>query len=332
VRTHSRWIAALTAAILALGVAACGSDDDDGTTTAAKSDAKKSYDIALITNDEFDPFYMTMNAGAQDAAKELGVKVSWSAPKTPDLPSQTAILQSVMARKPDAVLMSAVDSRGMVAPIRQLQAQKIPVILLDADVSDPSVRLAFIGSDNKAAGKLAAKTMNELLGGNGKVAYEGYVPGIQSVDARRDGWKEGLKEFPGLKDGGDTYDKGDLKDVAANVNALMKRNPDLAGIFASWTNPVIGAGNAIQNANKAGKVKLVGLDASPDEVSLLRRGVVSALIVQKVYDVGRKGVEDIVKYLNDGTKPSDTLLDAVVATKENMDSPEIKKYLYRTGK
>jgi ribose transport system substrate-binding protein len=318
--------ALLAVGVTALGVAACGSSSSKS--ASGGTAAKKAYNIALITNDQFDPFYMTMNAGAQDDAKKLGINVKWSAPATADLPSQTAVLQSVIARHPDGIIMSAVDGRGMVAPIRQAEAQGIPVITLDSDIADKSARLAYIGSNNVEAGKVAAETMAKLIGKGGKVAYEGYVPGIQSVDAREQGWTQELSAV-GLTQVGKTYDKGDLKDVAANVNGLLRRNSNLQGIFASWTNPVIGSANALQNAGKAGKVRLVGLDASPDQVALLRRGLVSALVVQKVYTMGQLGVQEMVHYLETKQKPQDKLLNFVVATRSNVDQPGVKQFLYR---
>lgn len=326
--------------LAALVFAACGSSDDDSSSSSSSSSsgtatgggdagkAREKYKIALITNEE-SSFYITLNAGAQAEAEKLGVEVDWTAPRTPDLPSQTASLQAVMARKPDAVLMTAVDNRGMVAPIRQLQAQNIPVIMLDSDVADRSVRLAYIGTNNEAAGRMAAETMDRLLGGRGKVAYEGYVPGIDSVDQRELGWRTALPDYPGLESVGQTYDRGDLADVAANVGGLIKRDPDLAGIFASWTNAAIGTANAVENAGKADQVNVVGMDADAEEVSLLRRGLIDALVVQQVYTAGGLGVRQIVDFLDNGTRPTDTLLDPVIATRDNVDDPEIRELLYR---
>ena len=338
-----RSLAGVALAALVLVFAACGSSDDNDSSSSGSSGstgsssgsdagkARKKYKIALVTNEE-SSFYITLNAGAQAAAKEMGVEVDWQAPRTPDLPSQTATLQSVMTRKPDAVLMTAVDNRGMVAPIRQLQSQRIPVIMLDADVADPSVRLSFIGTNNEAAGRMAAEAMNRILGGRGNVAYEGYVPGIESVDARERGWRAELPRFPGLRSVGQTYDRGDLADVAANVNGLIKRDPDLRGIFASWTNAAIGTANAVENAGKADDISVVAMDADPQEVSLLRRDLIDALVVQQVYTAGELGVRQIVDYLDNGTRPTDTLLDPVIATRENVADPEIEKLLYRAAK
>ncbi|MDO8185563.1 substrate-binding domain-containing protein [Conexibacter sp. JD483] len=338
-----RSLAGVALAALVLVLAACGSSDDNdssssgssgSTTSSSGSDAGKArekYKIALITNEE-SSFYITLNAGAQAEAEKLGVEVDWQAPRTADLPSQTATLQSVMARKPDAVLMTAVDNRGMVAPIRQLQSQRIPVIMLDADVADPSVRLSFIGTNNEAAGRMAAEVMDRLLDGRGNVAYEGYVPGIESVDARQRGWRAALPDYPGLRSIGETYDRGDLADVAANVNGLIKRDPDLRGIFASWTNAAIGTANAVENAGKADAISVVGMDADPQEVTLMRRGLIDALVVQQVYTAGELGVRQIVDYLDNGTRPEDTLLDPVIATRDNVADPDIEKLLYRAAK
>lgn len=336
-----RMLAGAALVALAFAVAACGSSDDSssssgstgasGSSDSSSSGGDKKYKLALITNEE-SSFYITLNAGAQAEAERLGVEVNWSAPRTPDLPSQTATLQSVIAKRPDGVLMTAVDRTGMVAPIRQLEAAGIPVIMLDSDVADRSVRLAYIGTNNETAGRMAAETMDRLLGGSGEVAYEGYVPGIESVDARERGWEEGLKEFSGLRQVGATYDRGDLAEVAANVNGLLRRNGDLGGIFASWTNAAIGTAQAVQNAGKTEDVNVVAMDADQQEVTLLRSGAIDALVVQQVFTAGELGVRQMVEFLENGTRPQDTLLDPVIATRDNVDDPEISKLLYRAAK
>jgi ribose transport system substrate-binding protein len=300
-----------------------------GTGASEPDESSKAYNIALITNDSFDPFYLTINRGAQDAAEELGVTVTWQAPGSPDVPSQTSVINSVLASNPDGIITSVVDAQAMVAPLQAIQEAGIPVIVVDTDVVDPSVRLGVIQSDNFAGGKLAADTIADLLDGEGKVGYEGYQPGIQSVDDRFNGWKEGIAQYPGLIDVGEEYDQGEVSQAAASTNAILSRHPDLSGMFGSWTNATIGIANAVQDAEKVDQVKIVGFDAAPDEVSLLSRGVVSALIVQKAYSMGDLSVNYMVDYLENGTMPPPkVLLDFVVATPDNMDSPDVAPFLY----
>ena len=118
-----------------------------------------------------------------------------------------------------------------------------------------------------------------------------------------------------------------MQENVSKTSALLSREPDLDVIFASWTNATIGASQAVQQAGR--DVSVVGVDASPEQVSLLQRGLVSALIVQRPYDMGGIAIEELFTYVNDGVEPqSEVLLDAVVATQENMDDPDISVYFY----
>jgi ribose transport system substrate-binding protein len=319
----------LSGLILALALGA-GASVARNSGPAGATGAKATYNVVLITNNSFDPFYITLAAGAKAEAKRLGVNLSWQAPKTLDLPAQTQVLQAAVAKKPDFIVMSTIDARGLIAPLKKVKEAGIPVLTVDTDVLDPSVRLGTITSDNELGGKIAAQTMARLVGGKGKVAYQGYIPGIQSVDLRRKGWDNGLKAYKGIENVGPSYDNYDLKQIVAKTNALMQRHSDLAGIFAPATNEVIGVANAVQNAGKAGKVKVVGFDGAPDEVTALRRGSVTALVVQKAYTMGVLGVRYANRYLANGTKPpARTKVEFVVVTKNNVNLPEVKKYLYR---
>ena len=86
----------------------------------------------------------------------------------------------------------------------------------------------------------------------------------------------------------------------------------------------------MQNAGKAGKIKIVAFDAEPDEVTALKRGLIQALIVQKAYDMGVKAVKDAVAYLKTGKKPPASPTPTyVIATKANIAKPDIAKYVYR---
>lgn len=315
-------VAGIAAAALALtgcGAAAEPAATDDG-----------DLRIVMLLNDQFDPYYLTLVAGAEDKAEELGVDFEWQAPTTQDVASQTALLQSIAATKPDGIIMSAIDADAMIAPMKQVVDSGIPIITVDSDVNDESARLATIKSDGVAAGMQAAEHVIELLGGEGTVGYVGYIPGIQSVDIRLDGWNEGISGASGITNVGDEYAGVDVQDNVTKASALLSREPDLNAIFASWTNATIGAAQAVQQAGR--DVAVVGMDAAPEEVDLLRRGLVEALIVQRPYDMGGMAVQDIVSYVRDGVEPeSETLLDSVVATQDNMDDPEVSVYFYRAA-
>ena len=110
---------------------------------------------------------------------------------------------------------------------------------------------------------------------------------------------------------------------------MMKRNPDLAGMVACDGQGGLGAATAINEAGKAGKVKLVSFDASPDLVAYLKRDLISALIIQQSYIMGATAVDFAVRYLEgDHTIPAETQLEYVVGNKHNIDSPDMQKFLF----
>lgn len=316
-------------ALAGLALAACSTKEDTSASGSTGGGGGDDIKIVMLLNDQFDPYYLTLVKGAEEKAKELGIDFSWQAPTTLDVASQTQLLQSIAATKPDGIIMSALDADAMVAPMKQVQDSGIPIVTVDSDVNDESARLATFKSDGKVNGEMAADEMAELLGGEGKVGYVGYTPGIQSVDIRLEGWTEQLKEHGGLENEGEQYAGADIAENAAKASALLSRVPDLAGIYASWTNASIGAANAVQQAGKSDDIVVIGVDASPDEVALLEQGQIDALMVQKPYDMGKDAVEALVEHARGGDEPeSENLYDVVIATPENIDDPEISQYLY----
>src|SRR3954463_7224559 len=129
------WIGAACAAILALGVAACGSDDNSSTSSgsssgSSSSSGKKNYKMTLIAGVKGDEFYITMNCGAQAKAKELGVSLDFQGPDQFDAALQTPIVDAVTAKSPDAILIAPTDTKALFAPITQA-AQNSKIVLVD---------------------------------------------------------------------------------------------------------------------------------------------------------------------------------------------------------
>jgi len=328
-RLTRRTLTSLAAPLAAVCLlAACGGSSGSGS-TAAGSTGAPDIRIVMLLNDQFDPYYLTLVQGAEAEAEKQGVQFSWQAPTTLDVASQTQLLQSVAATKPAGIIMSALDANAMVAPMKAVQDSGIPIMTVDADVADPSARLGTVRSNGTDTGALAAKAMNDLTGGSGKVGYIGYTPGIQSVDQRLAGWKQGLTTYPGLANAGEQYADAETASNAAKTSALISKTPDLTSIFASWTNATIGAAQAVKQSGKA--ISVVGVDASPDEVALLKSGAVSALVAQKPGEMGQTAVNDLVAYVKNKTKPqSEKLLDSVVITQAQASDPEYTKYFYAT--
>ena len=287
------WIGAACAAILALGVAACGSDDNSSTSSGSSSSAssaKKNYKMTLIAGVKGDEFYITMNCGAQAKAKELGVTLDFQGPDKFDAGLQTPVVNAVAAKKPDAVLIAPTDTKAMYAPIKQLSDNGSKVALVDTTLEQADFAVSQIASDNEGGGKEAATTLAKIIGGTGKVFVINVKPGISTTDLRAKGFEEGAKEA-GLDYLGQDFSNNEPDKAAAIVKAQLAKHPDLKGIFATTLFSAEGAASGIREAGKLGKVDIVGFDAGPKQVADLKEGTVQALIAQKPAEIGADGVQ-----------------------------------------
>lgn len=295
--------------------------------SAAPSKTVKTLKFALVTGDNHDPFYVTMNLGAQAEAKKLGVKVSWQGPATFEAAPQITILDTLLAAKPDFLIVAPTDVTALIEPLKQYGAAKIPVLTVDTDVSNKSVRLGNITSNNRLGGQLAASYL--IKAGAKTFAYVGEQRGVFTTDERWRGYEQALKKAGGITNVGAQFGADDPNTATSIVSALLTRYPKLDGIFASDDAYGQGAAVAVQNAGKTGKVKIVAFDAEPDEVTALNRGLIQALIVQKAYDMGVDAVKYAFAYVTKGTKPpANTNPTYVIATKANIHQPNIAKYVY----
>jgi len=324
------WIGAACAAILALGVAACGSDDNSSTSSGASSgssssSAKKNYKMTLIAGVKGDEFYITMNCGAQAKAKELGVTLDFQGPDKFDAGLQTPVVNAVAAKKPDAVLVAPTDTKAMYAPIKQLSDNGAKVALVDTTLDQADFAVSQIASDNEGGGKQAAKTLGELIGGSGKVFVVNVKPGISTTDARGKGFETGAKAA-GLDYLGQQYDDDDPAKAASIVTATLAKDPDLKGIFAANLFSAEGAASGLKQAGKQNAVKIVGFDAGPKQVEDLKAGTVQALIAQRPAEIGKDGVEQALAALQGKPTQKQIGTDFAVITKDNLDQNQDALY------
>nr|WP_284286967.1 substrate-binding domain-containing protein [Angustibacter aerolatus] len=163
------------------------------TTVTAPEKAKKNYNIQFLQGVAGDQFYITMQCGAQDEASTLGVTVKTQGAQKFDPTLQKPILDSIVAGKPDALLVAPTDVSAMQQPLQRAAAAGIKVVLVDTTVNDPSFAVSGIASDNEGGGKAAFDAIKKPNPGGGKVMIVGVDPGISTTDARAKGFEEAVK-------------------------------------------------------------------------------------------------------------------------------------------
>ncbi|MEU6538410.1 ABC transporter substrate-binding protein [Streptomyces sp. NPDC047000] len=311
---------------LALAATACGGAD-----SKASSTAKKSYKLAFVQGVAGDSFYVTMGCGVQSEAKAAGATVNIQGPQKFDPTLQTPMLQSVIASKPDAILIAPTDISSMQQPIAQAKAQGIKIVLVDTTLKDPSVAVSAISSDNSGGGAAAFDAIKKLAPSGGKVLVVGNTPGISTTDARDKGFVDATKADSAYTSLGIQYAQNDPAKAASIVSAALSKNPDIVGVFASNLFAAEGAATGVRQAGKQGKVKVIGFDAGPDQVKALKDGTVQALIAQQPEQIGVDGVKQAVLALKGGKTTAEIKTKFSIITKDTVDSADGKAAAYRSS-
>jgi ribose transport system substrate-binding protein len=228
----------------------------------------------------------------------------------------------------DGIVLAPLDDRALVRPVQDAMRDKIPVVIIDSGLQGRDY-LSFVATDNYLGGVLAAKRLGELLQGKGRIFLIRYQEGSASTQERERGFLETVtKKFPGLtllvKD---QYAGATTETSYQLAENLIGRFPDVEGIFCPNESSTFGTLRALQESRLAGKTKFVGFDSSPKLVQALRDGHLHGLILQNPVKMGYLGVSWIVRRIRGETIPGRVDTGVTLATKDNMDSPDIKSLL-----
>jgi ribose transport system substrate-binding protein len=320
-----RWAAVLLLVLVSAVVVACGGDDSSSSGSSGGGGGKN-YKMTLVAGVKGDEFYITMNCGAQEKAKELGVSLDFQGPDEFDPSKQIPVLDAVTAKSPDAILIAPTDTKALFAPITQAAANS-KIVLVDTTLADPSMAVSQIASDNLKGGQTAGEELLKLMGGKGKVMVVNVKPGISTTDQRGQGFEQAVKGKPGVTYLGQEYDNDDPAKAASIVTATLSKHPDLKGIFATNLFSAEGAATALRQAGKLGQVKIVGFDAGPKQVQDLKDGLVQALIAQKPAEIGSQGVEQAYNALEGKPTTKEIGTGFEVVTKDNLS--QMQDVLYK---
>ena len=345
--------AAGAAAVLLLGVtAACSSSSSStaasgasaaatsaGASTSASTGAStgaaasgKTYNLTFIQGVAGDGFYVTMGCGMQAEAKKLGdATVNIQGPTSFDATLQNPIIEAATAAHPDAIMIAPDDVAASRPPIAAAMAAGIKVVLVDTTLTDPSGAVSQISSDNTAGGADAFAAVKQLVPGGGQVFVVNTKPGISTTDERTSGFAAAAAADSKFSYVGVQYDN-DTASLAAQVTlAELQKDPGITAIFATNLFSAEGAATGIRQAGKSGKIKVVGFDAEPDEITALQQGTVQALIAQSPYTIGTDAVDQAVAALQG--KPTTPKIGTkfTIITTANLKSAASQAAIYKTS-
>ena len=320
----------LTVGALGLTLSACSSSSSSG------SSGSKKLTIAFVMGAEADPFFKAMKVGADAEAKAKGVKLIWQGDPAQYSPAtQIPIVDQVLAQKPSGLVLIPTDPDALQAEVTKATAASIPVVNVDTHVTDLSKVLSFITGDNADGGAKAADAMATAIGYKGGGSYQ-VVVGLTSNTAttnveRLDGFtKQIASKYPGIQIVDKAYSQSQAATANTNVSNWLTKFPKLSGIFAIDGTNATGAAAAMQAKGLVGKVALIGYDAYPANVDLLKKGVFTALIAQDPAAEAKLAIDDLVSFIGSKSKSgikAAVTIPNVVLTKAT-PAADLTKYTY----
>ncbi len=284
--------------------------------------------IPLISKGFQHQFWQAVKAGADQAAEEFGVTITFEGPDNETMVDrQIDMLAAALAKNPKAIGFAALDSQAAIPLLRQAQENGIPVIAFDSGV-DSDIPVATASTDNVAAASLAADKMAELIGGAGKVAVVAHDQTSRTGVDRRDGFLNRIAEkYPDIEVVTVQYGGGDHLKSTELTKAMLTANPDLKGIFGTNEGSAIGVVNGVSEMGKSDLV-IIGYDSGTAQKDAIRSGVMAGAITQNPVGIGYETVKAALAAANGETVESNIDTGFYYYDKSNIDDPKISAVLY----
>lgn len=233
-----------------------------------------------------------------------------------DASKQMTQVETFIAKKVDAIIINPVDKVQCAAAVDLAADAKIPIFTVNTITTSKRVT-AHVGSDDVQSGYLQMNRIIDVVGPKARVAYVDAVLGHSAQVGRSEGYAKSLKEHPGV-----TLVVHDTGNWSADESMKLVENwlqtgKQIDAILCMADCQLIGVVTAVQNAKKAGIIKLAGMDCDPLIMDYIQKGIVDDSIWQDGVGQGENVVRLAVDAVN-GKKVADFYLPYEVCTKDNL--------------
>ena len=296
--------------------------------TAPAAYAQDEIYIPLVSKGFQHQFWQAVKAGADQAAEEFGVRITFEGPDNETMVDrQIDMLAAALANNPAAIGFAALDSQAAIPLLRQASEAGIPIIAFDSGV-DSDIPMSTATTDNVAAASLAADKMAEFLGGEGTVAVVAHDQTSRTGIDRRDGFLNQMAaEYPGIEVVTVQYGAGDQLQSTEVAKAILTANPGLGGMFGTNEGSAIGIVNAVREMSAEG-VTIIGYDSGKAQTDAIRDGLMAGAITQNPVGIGYETVKAAVAAMNGEELPEIIDTGFYYYDQSNIDNAEIQAVLY----
>lgn len=297
---------------------------------AADAVGSEQHTVALVAKSTETEFWLSVFAGAEAAATEYNLKLSISGPETEeDYESQNRMVAEAVAAGAEALVFSAIDYENNASAIDDAAHAGVKIVAIDSSVASDMVS-TYIGTDNYAAGQMAAQAALDRVEGELVVGIVNYDISSANGQERERGAvallnESGRAEVVAVIN--TLAEAGQARDDTAD---MLAEHPEINVLLAFNEPTSVGAAEAVSELGLSESVFLVGFDSNVATVDGLQEGSVDALVVQNPYAMGYLGVESAYKLLSGQGDSLESTVDTStqVVDRENIFTMDSQKALF----
>ncbi|HEY6761776.1 MAG TPA: substrate-binding domain-containing protein [Baekduia sp.] len=303
--------------LLAATVAGCG-----GTPQRSEADLRD-VGLAAVIKGLDNPYFVTMRAGLVTAARHDGARLQVAAAPTglEDTTAQASELESLAARHPGCYVVNPITQTNLVGALARV-AGHAPIVNVDSVVDPDAAKAvgvaitAYVGTDNRAGGRLGADAMAALAGPGARIAVVTGIPGDLGSGQRAAGFTQGVRgRFQVVASTAADFERDKARLAAAD---LLRTDRRIDGFFAVNDVMALGVADAVTAAGRQGDVKVVGFDGIPQALTAIERGRLSATVAQYPYTMGQLAIRACLAALRGDRVPRTVDAPVQVVTHANV--------------
>jgi ribose transport system substrate-binding protein len=281
--------------------------------------------VALVLKTLNSPFFIDMQRGAQEAARELDVHlIVQAADREVDVEKQMQIIENLIQTRVEALAITPSGSREVVPAIAKANRANIPVVIVDTRLDEKAAAdagvevLSFVGSDNYRGGQIIGEYLVEASGGRARVAVLEGIPGHETGDSRVRGFRDAIGRSPGIAIVASQPANWERDQGFSVFQNMLQANRQIDTVFACNDMMALGAIEAIAAAGRTGSIRVLGFDAVEDARRAIEAGTMEATVAQFPAEMGRVAVNAAIKGLRGEFVEPDTSVRIGLVTRENV--------------
>lgn len=281
---------------------------------------KPGHHIVLIEQERYHPYWEMVEKGAREAAAKYGMDIEFTGPVRNNMEEQLSLLEKAIAAQVDAIIVQGLNDEKFTPVIDKAVNRGIPVITIDTD-APASRRLAYVGTDNVAAGEALGRMVVQTTGGQGKI---GVIIGSELAKnqlQRLDGLKNVVKHYSGMEIVDIRSSNISHMEAIQQAADMLRYHPEIDVMVGTSATDALGMLQASRSLKRS-PLTIIGFDNQAETLDAISRGEIAGTVAQQPYLMGDMAVRLLYQHFQGAPLQSRYYTGVKVLDRSNVQEGE----------